>query len=137
MVGNLEYALEDLDLESVKKRTISGILALTFRTFFLQIIGLVAFGIYGSLFEIAQLGTYSLVLAVKNFLSYFSDIGLAGALIQKKEAPSQTDLKTTFFVQQLLVLILFIILLSCYSANIFIIIFNLLFVHLKPGAYFC
>ena len=110
MVGNLEYALEDLDLESVKKRTISGILALTFRTFFLQIIGLVAFGIYGSLFEIAQLGTYSLVLAVKNFLSYFSDIGLAGALIQKKEVLTNEDLKSTFLIQQSLVIFLLVVL---------------------------
>ncbi len=101
---------EEINLEIVKKRTVSGVVALTFRTFFLQIVGLAAFGVYGSLFEIAQLGTYSLVLAVKNFLSYFSDIGLAGALIQKKEALTDEDLKSTFLIQQSLVIFLLVVL---------------------------
>ncbi|KKU67201.1 MAG: Polysaccharide biosynthesis protein [Candidatus Amesbacteria bacterium GW2011_GWA1_47_20] len=40
---------------------------------------------------------------------YFSDIGLAAALIQKKETPTDIDLKTTFFVQQFLVVSLIIL----------------------------
>lgn len=99
-----------MDLETVKKRTISGVAALTFRTFFLQIVGLVAFGVYGSLFEVAQLGTYTLVLATKNFLSYFADIGLAGALIQKRESLTDEDLKSTFLIQQSLVILLVVVL---------------------------
>ena len=101
---------EQINLDTVKKKTISGIVALTFRTFFLQIITLVSFGIYGAVFATAQLGTYSLVLAVKNFLAYFADIGLAGALIQKKETPSDEDLKSTFVIQQFLVITLIVVL---------------------------
>lgn len=103
---------EEITLETVKKRTISGVAALTFRTFFLQVVGLVSFGIYGALFQTSQIGTYALVLAVKNFLGYFADIGLAGALIQKKEPLTDEDLKSTFLVQQSLVILLVIALLS-------------------------
>jgi O-antigen/teichoic acid export membrane protein len=39
-------------------------------------------------------------------LNYFSDVGLAAALIQKKEHPTEVDLRTTFFVQEALVLII-------------------------------
>ena len=93
----------EISTETVKKRSVRGILVLTGRTFILQIIGLVA-----QLFLFAYLGKYefgvfAIVSALINFLVYFSDIGLAAALIQKKEKPSETDLRTTFFVQQVLV----------------------------------
>ncbi len=94
----------EISLETVKERSVRGIVVLTGRTFLLQIIGLVA-----QLFLFAYLGKYefgvfAIVSAIINFLVYFSDIGLAAALIQKKDRPTDSDLKTTFFVQQLLVL---------------------------------
>ncbi|KKQ91864.1 MAG: Polysaccharide biosynthesis protein [Microgenomates group bacterium GW2011_GWC1_39_7b] len=94
----------EISLETVKERSVRGIVVLTGRTFLLQIIGLVA-----QLFLFAYLGKYefgvfAIVSAIINFLVYFSDIGLAAALIQKKDKPTDSDLKTTFFVQQLLVL---------------------------------
>lgn len=94
----------EISLETVKERSVRGVVVLTGRTFLLQIIGLVA-----QLFLFAYLGKYefgvfAIVSAIINFLVYFSDIGLAAALIQKKEKPTDTDLKTTFFVQQFLVL---------------------------------
>lgn len=94
----------EISLSTVKERSVRGIVVLTGRTFLLQIIGLVA-----QLFLFAYLGTYefgvfAIVSAIINFLVYFSDIGLAAALIQKKETPSDTDLKTTFFIQQILVI---------------------------------
>jgi len=48
-------------------------------------------------------GIYITVLSIIAFLNYFSDIGLAASLIQKKEL-DKNDLKTTFTVQQLLIL---------------------------------
>jgi O-antigen/teichoic acid export membrane protein len=101
---------EEIGLAEIKKRTISGVAALTFRTFVLQIVGLASYGIYSALFVPGDLGTYALVSSVRNFLSYFSDIGLAGALIQKKETPTTQDLNTTFIVQQSLVVPLVLIL---------------------------
>jgi PST family polysaccharide transporter len=94
----------EISLETVKKRSVRGVVVLTGRTFLLQIISLVA-----QLFLFAFLGKYefgifAIVSAIINFLVYFSDIGLAAALIQKKEKPTETDLKTTFLVQQILVI---------------------------------
>src|SRR3990167_2800019 len=100
---------DEISIETVKKRSVAGVVVLTGRTFLLQIIGLVA-----QLFLFAYLGKYefgvfAIVSAVINFLVYFSDIGLAAALIQKKETPTDIDLKTTFFVQQFLVVSLIIL----------------------------
>lgn len=94
----------EISLETVKERSVRGVVVLTGRTFILQIIGLVA-----QLFLFAYLGKYefgvfAIVSAIINFLVYFSDIGLAAALIQKKEKPTETDLRTTFVIQQILVL---------------------------------
>lgn len=99
----------EISLETVKERSVRGIVVLTGRTFLLQVIGLIA-----QLFLFAYLGKYefgvfAIVSAIVNFLVYFSDIGLAAALIQKKEKPTDTDLKTTFLVQQTLVVALIII----------------------------
>lgn len=93
----------EISLEAVKARSVRGVVVLTGRTFLLQVIALVA-----QLFLFAYLGKYefgvfAIVSAIINFLVYFSDIGLAAALIQKKEKPTEQDLKTTFFVQQLLI----------------------------------
>lgn len=99
----------EISLETVKERSVRGVVVLTGRTFVLQVIALVA-----QLFLFAYLGKYefgvfAIVSAIVNFLVYFSDIGLAAALIQKKEKPTDTDLKTTFFVQQTLVVALIVI----------------------------
>ena len=78
-------------------------IALTSRTFLLQIISLVATFILTVLLDPAVFGVFFVVSAAINFLNYFSDIGLAAALIQKKEEPSRVDLITTFTIQQTLV----------------------------------
>lgn len=99
----------EISLKTVKERSVRGVVVLTGRTFILQVIALVA-----QLFLFAYLGKYefgvfAIVSAIINFLVYFSDIGLAAALIQKKEKPTETDLRTTFTVQQVLVVLLIIL----------------------------
>lgn len=97
---------QEINVETVKERSVRGIVILTGRTFLLQIISLVAqlllFAYLGSF----EFGVFAIVSAIINFLTYFSDIGLAAALIQKKDKPSDTDLKTTFTVQQFLIFVL-------------------------------
>jgi O-antigen/teichoic acid export membrane protein len=68
-----------------------------------------------------EFGVFAIVSAIINFLVYFSDIGLAAALIQKKERPTETDLRTTFLVQQILVLaiIIGVFAFSVYRSKIF------------------
>lgn len=99
----------EINLETIKSRAVKGIVVLTGRTFLLQAIAL-----FAQLFLFAYLGGYefgvfAIVSAIINFLVYFSDIGLAAALIQKKETPTETDLRTTFFVQQFLIILLIIV----------------------------
>src|SRR5436189_1563937 len=96
--------MEELDIAAVTKRSIHGIFALISRTFLIQIIGFVVNLVLYIFLSPAVIGVYFVVSAVIAFLQYFSDIGLAGALIQKKEPVTQEDLKTTFTIQQALVI---------------------------------
>jgi O-antigen/teichoic acid export membrane protein len=94
---------EVLNIQDIKRRSFIGVIALTSRTFILQIIALVSTFILTVLLDPAAFGVFFVVTAAVNFLNYFSDIGLAAALIQKKEEPTRDDLVTTFTIQQILV----------------------------------
>jgi len=112
-VGPTEEHLDptiEISLETVKKRAVKGVVVLTGRTFLLSLLSLVATGFLTVFLEPNQFGVFWIVSAIVNFLAYFSDIGLAAALIQKKQKISDDDLKTTFTVQQALVLILLLVL---------------------------
>lgn len=100
----LEHELQDqLDLDIVKKRSISGVIAITSRTFFLQGLAIIANFLFGFFLLPQEYGVFFGVSAVIEFFVIFSDVGLAAALIQKKEPLTQKDLRTTFTVQQILV----------------------------------
>lgn len=100
---------DNLTVEIIKKRTISGVLILTVRTFFIQLISFFATILLTFFLEPAQFGVFFLVSAIINFLAYFSDIGFAASLIQKKEKLTNKELKTIFSAQQLLVIVLMLI----------------------------
>ncbi|CAN5304614.1 lipopolysaccharide biosynthesis protein [soil metagenome] len=102
----------EISLETVKARSVRGIVVLTGRTFFLQILGLVAVGFLALYLGPYEWGIFAILNAVINFLNYFSDVGLAAALIQKKEHPTDTDLKTTFLVQEILVVLIIVIMIA-------------------------
>lgn len=97
---------EKIGIETIKDRAIKGIVVLTGRTFLIHIISTVALFLLFQYLNTTEYGVFVIVGSVINFLIYFSDIGLAAALIQKKEAPTDLDLKTTFTVQQFLVFVL-------------------------------
>ena len=99
-----------IEVNEIKRRSVSGVLALISRTFVIQIISFVATLALTIFLDPNIYGIFYLVSSVVNFLAYFSDVGLAAALIQKKEAVTKEDLATTFSVQQILVLSLLIIL---------------------------
>lgn len=98
--------MEEIDIASVTKRSIRGVFALTSRTFTIQIITFISNFLLTIFLSPQIFGIYFLVSAAIAFLSYFSDIGLAAALIQKKESITEDDLKTTFTIQQALVIAL-------------------------------
>jgi O-antigen/teichoic acid export membrane protein len=115
-VTNLNSSEEHLDptaeitLEAVKERAVRGVAILTGRKFLLTALSLVATGFLTVLLDPAEIGIFWIVSSVKNFLAYFSDIGLAAALIQKKGKITNEELNTTFLVQQSLVIIILVIL---------------------------
>lgn len=95
--------MNEVDVSLIKKKSLSGIVALTKRTFILQVVGFVTMFLLGIFLNTADFGAFGVVSAFISFLAYFSDIGLAGALIQKKEEVTDEDLATTFTIQQLMV----------------------------------
>ncbi len=100
---------DQLDLEAVKHRSVTGVVTITARTFALQIVAFIATFLLTVLLSPQDYGTFFVVSAVVNFLVYFSDIGLAAALIQKKDDLTDDDLSTTFTIQQILVVSIVII----------------------------
>jgi O-antigen/teichoic acid export membrane protein len=101
---------EEITVETVKSRAVKGVVVLTGRTFVLSALSLIATGFLTVFLSPGEFGIFWIVSAIVNFLAYFSDIGLAAALIQKKENPSRDDLRTTFIIQQLLVITMLILL---------------------------
>ncbi|MBL7036486.1 oligosaccharide flippase family protein [Candidatus Microgenomates bacterium] len=102
----------EISLDTVKKRAVKGVAVLTGRTFLLSVLSLVATGFLTVFLSPVEFGVFWIVSAVVNFLAYFSDVGLAAALIQKREKLTNADLKTTFTVQTILVILILAILLS-------------------------
>lgn len=97
-----------IDIEQLKRRSVMGVVALTTRTFILQVIAFSATFLLTLFLTPEIFGVFYVVSAIISFLAYFSDIGLAAALVQKKEEVSSEDLATTFAIQQGLVLFLVI-----------------------------
>jgi len=100
----------ELTLDVVKQKAVKGALTLTGRTFFFQIINRVGDLLLTIFLGVSQYGIFWMVSSVVNFFAYFSDIGLAAALIQKKEQVTDEELKVTFTIQQILVLSLVLLL---------------------------
>lgn len=95
---------EELTIEAVKKKAVSGAAVLTGRMLLMQPINFFSMALLTAFLTPAEFGIFFVVSAIKNFLSYFSDIGFAPALIQKKEQLTGIELKTIFTAQQVLIL---------------------------------
>lgn len=93
-------AVEEIGIVEVKKQAVKGVAILAGRGILLNFIAQVSqFALLAFLTQ-SQMGVFWIVSAAVAFFIYFSDIGLAAALIQKKEAVTDKDLKTTFTIQQ-------------------------------------
>lgn len=101
--------MEELDLLNLKKRALTGIVSLATGTLLLQAITLLSQFTLSVLLPPSAFGIFSILTAAVAILVYFSDIGLAAALIQKKETLTQDDLATTFTIQQTLVITLVVL----------------------------
>src|SRR4030042_6529614 len=101
---------EEMDIQSVKQRAIKGVVFLSGRMFLLQIISFLGFFLLTVFLNQAQIGLFFAISEIVAVLGYFSDIGVAAALIQKKESPTTKDIRSTFTIQQVLVLSLLVLL---------------------------
>lgn len=99
----------EMSFEAIKKRSLIGIASLVSRSFIIQGVAFSANFLLTIFLDPKTFGIFFLVSAFISFFSYFSDIGLAAALIQKKETITEEDLKTTFTIQQILVILLLVI----------------------------
>lgn len=98
-----------MDTKTINRKLISGFLTLTFRR--AALFGMMWLNNNLFLARILPpdiIGIFNIATSVLIFFTYFSDVGLGAALIQKKEIKRQ-DLITTFTIQQFLALIILII----------------------------
>lgn len=98
--------MEEENLVVVKSRAVRGMATLTGGGLVLTLISGIGVLLLTTFLGPKEFGLYGLVGSIIVILGYFSDIGLAASLIQKKETPTTDDLRTTFTIQQCLVLLL-------------------------------
>lgn len=110
-----------MDTKTINRKIISGFFTLTFRR--AALFGVMWLNnnlLLARILPPEIIGIFNIATSVLLFFTYFSDVGLGAALIQKKEIKRQ-DLITTFTVQQVLALIIAIIVwfLAPWFANIY------------------
>lgn len=104
-----QILLEVDAVDQLKQKTISGATSYMIRTLILYGIGLGASAILSAYLSVEDFGIYGLVTQIVGLLTFFSDIGLASALIQKKDEPTITEYRAVFTVQQMLSWLIFAI----------------------------
>lgn len=98
---------KELSISEVKKRAVSAFFSLTARQVLLRAMGFVTINvILASILPVETLGIFNIAQSVITFFAYFSDVGLAASLIQKKDKITESDIKTTFTIQQGLVMLI-------------------------------
>jgi len=95
--------METFDLQEIKNKTTTSILFLSLRNIGIQAISFFGFFILTILLKKEEIGLFALIVEIIGILAYFSDIGLAAALIQQKDEVTRDELRTTFLIQQILV----------------------------------
>lgn len=95
-------------MEKLKRNTVISTLSLFFQSGFSAFLGLIANLVVTIILSPSIFGIYITILSMISVLNYFSDIGLAASLIQKKEI-TEDDLTTTFTVQQALAVLIVVV----------------------------
>lgn len=97
--------METLNLEEIKSKTTTSVLFLSLRNIGVQTISFLGFFLLTILLKQSEIGLFALIVEIIGILAYFSDIGLAAALIQQKDEVTREELQTTFLIQQILVVL--------------------------------
>lgn len=102
-----------LSVSEIKKRVLSSFMSLTARQIALRAISFITLNIIlARTLPVETLGIFNIATSVITFFAFFSDIGLAASLIQKKEAVTDADIKTVFSIQQSIVTVLSLIIIA-------------------------
>ncbi len=101
--------MDQIDLQEIKHKTTSSVIFLSLRNLGIQAIAFIGFFLLSYLLGTNEVGVFAIVAESVSILGYFSDIGLAAALIQQKDEVTKDELQTTFCIQQTLVMIALII----------------------------
>jgi O-antigen/teichoic acid export membrane protein len=101
--------MAEIDVEQIKQKTTVSVVFLSLRNIGIQAISAVGYFILTILLGTGDVGLFAIVAVSVSILSYFSDVGLASALIQQKEEVTKEELQTTFTIQQILVFIALLI----------------------------
>lgn len=86
------------DVGKIKSRGFWSFASLIFNSSYSAALGFVAFFILTLKSGVYLIGIYNAVLAMMSFFNYFTNLGLAAALVQKKDI-EEKDLSTAFFIQ--------------------------------------
>lgn len=98
--------MENTDFQTITRKAIKGAFSLSFRRIILLAINVVTLNIVlAKILPVSTLGTFIIANSILAFFTFFSDIGLAGALIRKKDLRPD-DLKTTFTIQEILAVLI-------------------------------
>ncbi|MGB9883166.1 MAG: oligosaccharide flippase family protein [Microgenomates group bacterium] len=90
-------------MEKLKKNTLTSAFSLFFQSGYSAFLGFIANLVLTILLSPKIFGIYFTVLSIIAILNYFSDIGLAASLIQKKDI-NDKEIATVFTIQQILTL---------------------------------
>ena len=93
-------------LDSLKRQAVSGIVLLGLRKVALRLITLIGGVLLARMLAPEDFGVYAIVSFIVSFLTTFSGVGFGASLIQKKETPTESDLRTIFTLQQAIVFLL-------------------------------
>lgn len=109
------------DIKQIKQRGVLSAGSLLFQSGFSAVLGFAAFFILTLKSNLYLLGIYNTVLAMMAFFNYFSSLGLAAAIIQKKDV-DEKDLSTAFIIQT--ALSFFIIIVGLILTNYLFVIYR-------------
>ncbi len=101
--------MEEIDIASIKKRSVQGIVSLISRQFILKLISFAAALVIYTNLTIEESGTYIIVMTIQQIISFFTDFGLGAALVQKKGELEQHEISTVFTIQFIVTTVIFIV----------------------------
>ncbi len=95
---------ESASLSVIKNRLTKSFFSLVFRQIVLGVLNFVTVDIIlARVLSVETIGVFNISIGIISFFAFFSDVGLAASLIQKKEEIKSEDIKTTFTIQQSIV----------------------------------